>query len=325
MLAPTVYDVKIRSVALKIAEKRKYSMKIPANHNWDTKSPETRRSSESGTMVMKWAYGYQLENRYEHNEVGDYIKCIGTRTTKNSSRFVHQFCDEDFSSVYPGLFKSDSANKKECFKGAVTVSNNGDDASSIGNDYEENASLNKGAGASNEIFNMRELHQDVKVGEYFGGRFVLPVPECDNILHPSMHHDSLDITHWSTLVVTLESNGKLFDIKLESPMNVLNCRLVATGDECQTILPPPPSYDPSKESHHNNVNAPGSIWEQREKITSEVNWGCCIPCPCEYKKLLKEKKIKKIASRNSITLSPSTPYPSTLSPEWGPPPMYSEN
>ncbi|OBZ81011.1 hypothetical protein A0J61_10940 [Choanephora cucurbitarum] len=187
------------------------------------------------------------------------------------------------------------------------------------------------------MVNLKELNQPVKLGEYFGGRFVLPVPDCSNILHPSMTHASIKITHWMHLVVTIECNGVEFDLNLETPARMLDCRLVAVDDEGQTVLPPPPSYVPGdSQSYHENNWSVSTFWEQREPITASSEWGSCIPCPCEYRRNRqttpqKEKRagvspdaavdreVRKSSDSNNSSCPPS------LLPEWGPPPCYSEN
>jgi hypothetical protein len=176
--------------------------------------------------------------------------------------------------------------------------------------------------------NMKSIDQTVKVGEYFGGRFVMPVPDCYSIMNPSMTHDSIKISHWLRSVVTVACQGEVFDITLESPMHMLDCRLVTFGDE--TILPPPPSYDPTTSSHL-DLAWSGTFWEQREKITSEIGFGACYPCPCELRKskntrlpiYAKETPQSFMKKPAIIPQTPSITAP-CLTPEWGPPPSYSQ-
>ncbi|OAD07752.1 hypothetical protein MUCCIDRAFT_154749 [Mucor lusitanicus CBS 277.49] len=158
------------------------------------------------------------------------------------------------------------------------------------------------------------------------------------------------MSHWMQLVVTIECNGKAFDLLLDSPARILDCRLVA-DDECQTVLPPPPSYQPGDgHLYHENNWSQSTFWEQREPITFVSGWGSCVPCPCEYKKLkamnaaaataaakkplintdinanaAKIASISKNKNNNHTQSTATDSCPSSHLPEWGPPPCYSED
>ncbi|CAO3701330.1 unnamed protein product [Rhizopus stolonifer] len=156
-----------------------------------------------------------------------------------------------------------------------------------------------------EMVNLKEIDQMVRLGECFDGRFMMSVPDCDHLLHPSTEYDSIKVSHWLQLSMTLESKGVISVVHLESPMHMLDCRLVAADDDSQTILPPPPSY---QSEHYRQTRPASTFWEQREPITNASGWGNCLPCPCELRKM--QKQGKKMTKRNQ--------------PEWGPPPCYSE-
>ncbi|ORZ19594.1 hypothetical protein BCR42DRAFT_481642 [Absidia repens] len=216
------------------------------------------------------------------------------------------------------------------------------------------SSTSTSTGTKDHLLNLKFLDYPINLGEYFEGRFVLPVPPCNGILHASMDHDSISIQHWLRMVVVLEQEGgRMFEIALESPMHMLDCRLVA-DDERQTLLPPPPSYnaDDNDRSIQSTV-----FWEQRQPITTMAQWGTCNrPCPCQIKQQYKSRgksaehseKGKRLSdsmnsnssnsnnnNNNSSSSSSSNNDRSTASnayqllqlqriPAWGAPPLYGE-
>jgi hypothetical protein len=158
------------------------------------------------------------------------------------------------------------------------------------------------AAVNGGLMDLKLLDHAIELGEYFEGRFVLPVPPCDGMLHPSMYHDNIKIQHWLRMVVVLEQDDHKFEIVLESPMNLLDCRLVA-DDERQTILPPPPSYnlDDNDRSIHSSV-----FWEQRQPITTTAQWGTCRrPCPCQIGLYRAQRRKHKSLSSSSSSYSSS--------------------
>ncbi|RCI00383.1 hypothetical protein CU098_010768, partial [Rhizopus stolonifer] len=339
MIEPTMADAVVKSVLLKITESRNYSMKVPAGHTWKTTSPETKQISEGVKMVMKWAYGHPMgeEETMVYKNKG---KKKASDLKKSSEKYVYHRTENSQGLFYfdppePGHSKSflNSVDEKK-----KLIIENVQQETELGEPSFSSSEL-----ANPELINLKQLNQPVKLGEYFGGRFVLPVPDCSNMLNPSMSYESIKITHWTQLIVTVECNGQEFDLCLNTPSRILCCRLVAADDECQTILPPPPSYVPGdSRSYRENNWSTSTFWEQREPITSVSGWGSHVPCPCEYKRLkasiLSNNNILNISLPNSGRNNSSKSNKSSISndrlsasyspshlPEWGPPPCYSEN
>ncbi|KAF7724081.1 hypothetical protein EC973_001414 [Apophysomyces ossiformis] len=281
MIEPTLSRAKIRSIKLLIAETREYSMKIPGDHGLEG---ETRRANEAAHMILKWAYGSSP------------TKSTTTTTTSSSSSL-----NPAKSYVYHGRANDPCRYSSLCKRNLNFDTGDGKDEE----EEEEEDAIARGP-----LVNLKELDQTVDVGDYFDGRFIMPVPKCSNVLlHPSMESDAVKIHHWLRLSVIVECNDQPLEITLEAPMRMLDCRLVA-DDERQTILPPPPSYSPT----HTTSTSPTaascdySFWEQRQPITMDTVWGSCHLCPCQ---------VKAHAAKRSST-SPCTLH------ERGPPPSYSE-
>ncbi|GAA5797072.1 hypothetical protein HPULCUR_002451 [Helicostylum pulchrum] len=337
MIEPTFTDAVVKCVVLQVSENRKYMMKVPADHSWTTLSPEIKFQKEGVKMILKWAYGYEVENDegsmttskkktiHDDSKLGD--KYVHQRSS--SSQFLAYFDPPQPGSPNNKFFLGNSygtnVKKETFFDSEEQVQEDNYDSSS--------SSFATQVNKKREMVNLKELNQKIEMGDYFGGRFVMPVPDCSNILHPSMEYESISVSHWIQLVVTIECNGRKFDLLLDSPGRVLDCRVVSVDDECQTILPPPPSYKPGEgQSHHENAKPAGSFWEQREAITNVSGWGSCRPCPCEYKKIKRKDSNEEIASGNNsnknIKKANNVSKPETCSPdllpEWGPPPCYSE-
>ncbi|CEP20102.1 hypothetical protein [Parasitella parasitica] len=334
MIEPIYADAVIKSVLLKVSEARRYAMKVPAGHTWDRNTPATKRQNEAVTLVLKWADGYQYEDDEDESRVHKLSKSSTSSSKKKGERYIRQRVQNSqylayFDPPQPGCpegkqFLNSTFDKKKKFTSG---------------EQEHEASSST---ADRDMINLKELNQPIKLGEYFGGRFVVPMPDCSHILHPSMDYESIKISHWMQLVVSIECNGKTFDLLLESPARILDCRLVA-DDDCQTVLPPPPSYQPGDgHLYHENNWSQSTFWEQREPITFVSNWGSCVPCPCEYKKLKALNALAKPPSRlqvrhgttisglsknsgnNNNNQSVANSCPSSHLPEWGPPPCYSE-
>lgn len=343
MLEPTTSNLVIESVIMKISENREYAMKVPSDHTWSAGAPETKRVTEGVKMILKWAYGYEAEN----NDGSFYGEQKNDSTRKNISEigadFVHQRSCVSPSLAYFDPPQPGSTGSKSFLGGYIDSKPkiiSASEEKDLENEfqYASSSSSSTPTSCDRKMINLKELNQTVHVGEYFGGRFVLPVPDCSNILNPSMEYESININHWIQLVVTVRCEGKKFDLLLESPGRVLDCRVVSVDDECQTILPPPPSYQPGDgHLYQENTWSTGTFWEQREAITSVSGWGSCVPCPCQYKKLKKSaakrnsicssvsSEIKKGNVKRSSTGDTIDSCPPNLMPEWGPPPCYSEN
>lgn len=281
MVEPTFKDAVVKSIALKVSESRKYSLKSPSGH--------TLSSIEQRKIVLKWAYDYFAKE----DETG----ILKRHIRPSKSRFSSSNNTECPGSKQPEV--SESLKHVDFYES------------------EFSADCDHG---SRELVNLKELNQPVSLGEYFGGRFTMLVPDCSNILHPSMEHESITIKHWLQLVVTIECNGKTFDLHLETPGQVLDCRLVNDDEDGnQTLIPPPPAYEPGNNSYKSSIEKSSNFWEQREPITLVSGWGSCVPCPCEAKKLKKNSKCNDMKTSKNIN---EIQFSSHL-PEWGPPPSYS--
>lgn len=332
MIEPLYKNAVVKSVLLKISESRKYAMKVPSDHTWSSCRPSTKTLTEGAKMVLKWAYGYEFENEEEESMVHP-IKKI-TDKGKQSERYVrHRTANSQYLAYFdppqPGCESS-----KTFLNSTFECSKNKRPSIECNSQEQELETSSCAASNNRKMMNMKELNQPIRVGEYFGGRFVMPVPDCSSILHPSMEYESIKIHHWVQLVVAIECNGKTFALTLDSPGRMLDCRLVAADDECQTILPPPPKYQPGDGTLNNWTQS--TFWEQREPITSVNGWGACVPCPCIQKKYSALQKAHNLssskttngkrsmkASNNDLTVTDNSCLPSNL-PEWGPPPCYSE-
>lgn len=300
MIQPTLKEATVKNILLKVIEKRNYSVKVPAGH-WGTDVAETKYYNEKRIVILKWAYGYS-NNKQERLE-----------GSKKGSRFLHQnksigehISSFDLSNLDKSICLVDESLRK------IESEN-----SNLTEDYESELTLidTPETPSDCELINLKELDQHIPLGEYFSGSFVMPVPDCSYTLRPSMTYESIKIKHWLELVVTVECNNKTFDLNLESPGYVLDCRLV-NNDEPQTLIPSPPAYDPNDMYKYGSNWRPSSFWEQREPITLESGWGSRVPCPCEAKKV-KSCKEDKIGNSQSKCDDPSA------SSNWGPPPSYS--
>lgn len=325
MIEPVCEDAVIKSVLLKVSESRRYAMKVPAGHTWDRSGPETKKNNEAVTMVLKWAYGYQVEDEEDESRV--HKQSNKASSSKKGERYLRQRVENSQYLAYFDPPRPGGPEGKQFLNSTFDKKKKSNDNNSMMHLQEHEASSST---ANRDMLNLKELNQPIKVGEYFGGRFVVPMPDCSNILHPSMEYESIKMSHWLQLIVTIECNGKTFDLLLDSPARILDCRLVA-DDESQTVLPPPPSYQPGDgHLYHENNWSQSTFWEQREPITFVSGWGSCVPCPCEYKKLKAMNNTKKPPtsisnnSNNNNTIADDS-CPSSHLPEWGPPPCYSEN
>lgn len=325
MIEPVCEDAVIKSVLLKVSESRRYAMKVPAGHTWDINTPVTKKNNEAITMVLKWAYGYQVEDEEDESRV--HKQASKASSSKKGERYLRQRVENSQYLAYFDPPRPGGPEGKQFLNSTFDKKKKSNDNNSMMHLQEHEASSST---ANRDMLNLKELNQPIKVGEYFGGRFVVPMPDCSNILHPSMEYESIKMSHWLQLIVTIECNGKTFDLLLDSPARILDCRLVA-DDESQTVLPPPPSYQPGDgHLYHENNWSQSTFWEQREPITFVSGWGSCVPCPCEYKKLKAMNNTKKPPTNisnnsNSNNTIADDSCPSSHLPEWGPPPCYSEN
>lgn len=313
MLEPLTENIRIRSITAKICETRDYTMKVPGDYGGVKGQPETLKTSETVGMVLKWAYGYPTEHDASSSSSGEGKQQKGKAPVQVlSRRYRHRRCSW-----------VDSADDRRKFQGEAQEGHPSGDML-IEEEEEDDGSWSDG-----ELVNLKNLGQPVQVGEYFEGRFVMPVPTCDHLLHPSMMHEkSITIRHWLELAVSLEYNKtKLFKITLASPVRMLDCRLV----DQKILLPPPPSYNATASSSSSSSSAAATansttFWVQRWHITQDAMWGACDhPCPCQIKRLNKKKKFSATPSSGSGTPGNNTTPPlPCMQPEWGPPPQYSE-
>lgn len=304
-LEPQYRDVKIRSILTKITEDRRYIMKIPGDYAQSRGKPETRTHTETVAMILKWAYGYPVDNQ-EIPGCSSKLLSKKYRKSKKAGASTTTTFDEESS-----LTEEPTSKEKQALKELLNSSN----YTASQQDRQQQQQLPNDE-FSSKLQNLKELDQPIQVSECFDGRFVLPMPTCKHFLRPSMSYDSISITHWLELAVTLEEqDGKKIKIYLETPIRLLNCRLVASDDKCQTLLPPPPSYDGSVK----RLSCSDTFWEQRLALTEDSLWGYCKGCPCQAR-----TKKSDDAQQPGFPPKCSSP-PLSSSPEWGPPPSYSEN
>ncbi|KAI9341078.1 hypothetical protein BD770DRAFT_399268 [Pilaira anomala] len=338
MIEPTFSNVIIKSVVLKVSENRKYKIEIiPVQHENNSCSlkepPEIIKYKEGARMVMKWAIGYQIENE-DGELMPDKKSMVRPVVDKVGEKYVRQRSSTSQFLAYFDPPQLGHSNNKYFLDNCLDIKPKIDMDNEVstqeidmiaGSSSCQSASDKKDI---HDVINLKELNQSVKLGEYFGGRFVMPIPGCDSLLNPSMEYESIDINHWMQLIVTIECNGKEFDITLDSPARMLDCRVVSVGDEQQTILPPPPLYETGNGFITHDWST-GTFWEQREPITSVSGWGSIIHCPCEAKKLQEDAQRKSFSASGKHEnnykgkkILPRTNMPSNMLPEWGPPPAY---
>ncbi|OBZ90377.1 hypothetical protein A0J61_01573 [Choanephora cucurbitarum] len=305
MVEPTLYDAVVKSVYLTISESKKYVMKVPAKHTWDSNIPKTKRFTEGSNLILKWAHGFPLST--ENN-------CM--MQNRDDSKYIYNSIENDMSRYY--FETPHPLCRKDMIKRASLITLDSDQSQ----EFENMSDPSK-----NELSNLKDLNQPVKLGEYFGGRFIMPVPDCSGILHPSTNHSALQIQHWLQLTVTIECNGKTFDLVLDASSRMLDCRLVAIDDDLQMILPPPPKYELGDSKVYESSYSPKStFWEQRETITSKASWGSCMPCPCEHKKNKKQEKLcQSLLSKRFRNQSPQKSPTPSFSHQDTLPPSYTNN
>ncbi|KAJ2959188.1 hypothetical protein NQZ79_g5328 [Umbelopsis isabellina] len=83
--------------------------------------------------------------------------------------------------------------------------------------------------------NLKELNWDL--GTPLQARFVYPIPSCQFLLQPSVNSADISITHWAKLTISIEKDGETMEAMVETPLEVLSCRLVPELTE------PPPKYE----------------------------------------------------------------------------------
>lgn len=345
LLEPVLENVRIKSIITKISETRDYTMKVPGDY-FPRGQPETRRHSETVAMALKWAYGYPVE--HEESTGSDSSESAGKKKRSDPCSKLLSRKYRHHTRMWEDALAAENCRRTKWEGGEV---DDGGDyyaataaAGVEGDDYDDG-----GRGAPGELLNLKQLDQPIQVGEYFEGRFVMPVPTCELTLRPTMYSDSIVIRHWLDLIVTMQHKDKTFAVKLSSPVRLLDCRLVAPGDERQTLLPPPPSYDGNTTTSVPPEASDTYFWAQRMAITQDAVWGICNNCPCQVNKSSSASSSPGAARRrgksssSSVSSSPYSPSsyfsssssssaaaaparpPLSSLPEWGPPPCYSEN
>jgi hypothetical protein len=83
--------------------------------------------------------------------------------------------------------------------------------------------------------NLKEIDWDLSTPVQC--RFVFPVPTCQFILNPTVHSQDIVVTHWAKLTVKVEVEGTMHEALLESPFEILCCRLAPILTES------PPRYE----------------------------------------------------------------------------------
>ncbi|KAI8344650.1 hypothetical protein BC941DRAFT_366144 [Chlamydoabsidia padenii] len=339
VLQPTRVRTKIRSIYLCLEERRSYKMNIPGRHSSLSDSPaETRRHTETNKMKLKWAYAYPIppgEGVVGSTDNKKNITLLGHQYSHDIREcFILRELDQPFyeRQQQPQQPQQQDGSQDKRYAATSILSAIKPSLATTGSE-KKSSSSSPNAG----LLDLKLLDHAIELGEYFEGRFVLPVPPCHGMLHPSMDHDSIKIQHWLRMVVILEQEGgNKFEISLQSPAHILDCRLVA-DDERQTILPPPPSYQLGDDDR----SIPSSVfWEQRQPITTLAQWGTCRrPCPCQinqYKTKKAATQINRGGGNNNNNNNHNgldtrghqqqqeRPVVAGLQPEWGPPPLYTE-
>ncbi|KAJ8661512.1 hypothetical protein O0I10_002778 [Lichtheimia ornata] len=314
LLEPLTDDIKIRSIVTRISETRDYTMKVPGDYYGKQGQPETRKHTEAVAMVLKWAYGYPTE--HDESSSGSSIQSLDVgkkqhqqrpNTTTLSRRYRHHrhhWSDDLYNA------NSTTSAAAAAAPGGAT---NRDTSKGLPDDPQHQGGGNNAYTTSEEetddpkqgeLLNLKLLDEPVRVGEYFEGRFVMPVPTCEHTLVPNMTHASISISHWLHLMVVLEANGKAFKVTLGTPVRLLDCRLVAADDERQTILPPPPSYETIEKGNPlmtTTASNTTEFWLQRWPITQDAVWGTCNRCPCQLKQMPKDKRPTSSATTTTPT------------------------
>ncbi|KAI9497345.1 hypothetical protein BDB00DRAFT_620187 [Zychaea mexicana] len=306
LLEPLMDNIKIRSIMTRISETREYTMKVPGDHAsaGQKGQAETRKDEETLAMILKWAYGFPTEHDESSSCTDSSDEAIQKRKQKQkqcvlSRRYRHNrshWSDELHNNRRSIVEKGSGACQQSV--GAFDVHPYDSYSQEVEEEEEEAQDPQSG-----ELLNLKSLDQLVQVGEYFEGRFVMPVPTCAHFLRPSMTHESISIRHWLDLIVAIECNGKLLKVKLTTPVRLLDCRLVAADDERQTILPPPPSYETIQVNASSGSTNETEFWVQRWPITQDAVWGSCSQCPCQAKRLKNRADSKKSGSNNNNSSS----------------------
>ncbi|KAI9276838.1 hypothetical protein BDA99DRAFT_494254 [Phascolomyces articulosus] len=314
LLEPLLNNIRIRSVVTRVSETREYTMKVPGDHAGAHKGQaETKKNEETLAMVLKWAYGYPTEHdesssctsssdQGQHRNRHKQKRTLSRRYRHHRSHWSDQIHSNRHSMIEKGSSEASGG------QGGTSSSTTPDITNYIHPYVMEQGKADEEEDddprTSGELLNLKSLDQPVQVGEYFEGRFVMPVPTCDHFLRPTMVGESVTIRHWLDLIVAIECNGKLFRVTLTTPVRLLDCRLVAADDERQTILPPPPSYETIQVNTTNGGAQPTTnqteFWVQRWPITQDAVWGSCSRCPCQAKR---QKECEKKSGNNNTSTS----------------------
>lgn len=83
--------------------------------------------------------------------------------------------------------------------------------------------------------NLKELNWDLS--NPLQGRFVFPVPSCQFVLRPTVTSRDIVVSHWAKATVRIEKGDTKYETFLESPFEILCCRLAPILNES------PPRYE----------------------------------------------------------------------------------
>ncbi|ORX57566.1 hypothetical protein DM01DRAFT_1334171, partial [Hesseltinella vesiculosa] len=299
VLQPTQHVTKIRSVYVTLEETRKYNIAMPRKDGFE--SPHRHRANERNKTLLKWAYAYPVIP-YTIRDTSAYDSLADMTGTYDAKKNKTTLGDDYLHNV------------EEC-KLLSSLEQPFDQPHRRLTHQPPPPSLDPLALPNPMPYPpASELDHAIPLGEYFDGYFVVPVPPCGGLLHPSMNADNVKIEHWLRMVVTLEQEGHFFELSIESPIHMLDCRLVS-DDEKQTILPAPPSYMDDNRAISSDI-----FWHQRQPITTSSQWGTCRrPCPCQIRAFhQKQHALNHTSTHNINTHEP------LVQPEWGAPPLYTE-
>jgi hypothetical protein len=169
LLIFTVSEVRILSTHLGIVESREYKMKVPKGD-----STETKYYKEGVKMILKWAYGYPIQVNEEVLESEKKLHKKKGKLTDRSDRYVHLRPDNREHLSYFDAMSPGDQNQK------ASVSFEQDKSNSLSSDMkkvlesdDKSASSSVSEDSLYTPINMKSIDQTVKVGGYFGGRFVI--------------------------------------------------------------------------------------------------------------------------------------------------------
>lgn len=333
-LEPQQQGIKIRSITARIVESRDYTINVPSNDSSHScTNDRVCKDSETLTMILKWAYGYPCEDSPRNSSSSD------SDDSDGKGKMAMQSAKQAITSLsgkyrYPCVVNNQE--ERDRTPNEAQPDQEGLHSDVVLEKYPLSSSSQPSQAdylTQGKLLNLKFLNEKIRVGEYFDGWFVMPVPSCEHMLRPTTANSSITISHWLYLDVVLDCSNdkKTRKLTLGTPMRLLDCRLTkgAAGDyggDRQMILPPPPSYEEALYCSRNKINENNSddFWLQRSSITQDVVWGttCSTQCPCKARK--NTTTTTKQQRSNQLSQQTSTQQVSPRwQPEWGAPPKYS--